>query len=479
MVSNPIFKSSMILAFSNVGIAVLSFLRNILVARLVSVEDFGVASTFAIVTSLVAMANNFAVDKFLIQTSGDDVNSTQRSLQFFEFSRGVLNSIITFFLAGLFASYFENPELAWAYQLLALIPLLRGLTHLDFVRFQRQMKFMSLVKLELIPHLLSLSLFPVLSMIYDNYLVFLYMLLSAEGARLLLSHFLAENRYGWKPDLSDFKTIFQFGWPLILNNVLFFCVSQGEKSLVGLAIGLEELGWFSATFSLAFLPAMVLIRTIQSLFLPIFSRISLDEDRFREGVRSLMIITATLGCLLSIGTIILGPLALKFIFGSKYEAGASLVGLLGITQALRVTRSGLIVPAISKKITSLPLLANSFRVLSFGAGAVALFSGFNIYSVIFCSLLAEFAALAFSFHFLNKKLGLHIPQTRNAIILIFAGLTIIGYFVTDVFNGTNPLNDILIGGGVSLLVCCASWLLFANAFRWILNTKTISFSDTD
>ena len=468
----------MILAFSNVGIAVLSFLRNILVARLVSVEDFGVASTFAIVTSLVAMANNFAVDKLLIQTSSDNVVATQRSLQFFEFSRGLLNGLLTFFIAGLFADYFENQELLWAYQLLALVPVLRGLAHLDFVRFQRQMKFMSLVKLELIPHLISLSLFPVLAMIYDDYLVFLYMLLGAEISRLLLSHFLAENRYGWKINLSDFKTIFHFGWPLILNNVLFFAVSQGEKSLVGFAIGLEELGWFSATFSLAFLPAMVLIRTIQSLFLPIFSRISLEDENFRNGVSSLMVITTILGFLLSLGTVIIGPIALKLIYGVKYSAGTELIGLLGIIQSLRVARSGLIVPAISKKVTSLPVLANSFRIASFGAGAAALLSGYDIYAVILCSLFAEFGAMIFSFYFLEKKLGLQLHAIRNLIFLIFAGVTVAGYFARDIFTGTNPLTDLSVGIGAGLLTCLVSWFLFSDAFRWIMNTKSISFSDS-
>ena len=47
--------------------ALASFLRNIIVARLVSVEDFGIADLLAMTMSIVEMASNLAIDRLIVQ----------------------------------------------------------------------------------------------------------------------------------------------------------------------------------------------------------------------------------------------------------------------------------------------------------------------------------------------------------------------------------------------------------------------------
>ena len=45
-------KTATVLLGSNVSVAVLKMLRNVLLARLLSVENYGIASTFAVVFAL-------------------------------------------------------------------------------------------------------------------------------------------------------------------------------------------------------------------------------------------------------------------------------------------------------------------------------------------------------------------------------------------------------------------------------------------
>ena len=45
-----------------------SFLRNVIVARLITPADFGIAATFAMTLSLVEMVSNLAAEKLLVQS---------------------------------------------------------------------------------------------------------------------------------------------------------------------------------------------------------------------------------------------------------------------------------------------------------------------------------------------------------------------------------------------------------------------------
>ena len=65
--------AAMALLGGNLGVALLKFARNILVARLLSVENFGIAATFAIVFGFIEMLAFLGLDRFLIQTRNGGV----------------------------------------------------------------------------------------------------------------------------------------------------------------------------------------------------------------------------------------------------------------------------------------------------------------------------------------------------------------------------------------------------------------------
>ena len=55
------------LSIGQIGSSACSFIRNIVVARVLSVEEFGIAATFAMTLSIVEMSSQLALDKYLIQ----------------------------------------------------------------------------------------------------------------------------------------------------------------------------------------------------------------------------------------------------------------------------------------------------------------------------------------------------------------------------------------------------------------------------
>ena len=60
-------RSGLALAANNTLVGLLAFARNIVIARLVSVEDLGIAGTFATAMAIIEMLSYFALDRLLVQ----------------------------------------------------------------------------------------------------------------------------------------------------------------------------------------------------------------------------------------------------------------------------------------------------------------------------------------------------------------------------------------------------------------------------
>src|SRR5690606_23993576 len=170
-------KGGLLLGGGNASIALLGLLRNVLIARMISVEDFGIAATFAITMAAVEMTSNIAIDRLIVQARDGDRPRFQATAQAFQAARGVLAAMLLYLLAEPIAALFGVPHVVWAYQAMALMPLLRGLVHLDMYRVQRDMRFRPSVTVEVSAQLLATLAAIPLAMQLGDWRAMLYALL--------------------------------------------------------------------------------------------------------------------------------------------------------------------------------------------------------------------------------------------------------------------------------------------------------------
>lgn len=251
-------KSASVLAVSQGLVAASSFLRNVVIARHISVADFGVATTFALTMSLVEMTSTLALDRVLVQD--DDGASDAMLASALSFCKGLITGGILFGIAGPVAHVFELPEVTWAFRLLGLVPVIRGLVHWDMVVRQRKMDFKATAIVDAVPQLASVLVAYLAARSLGDYRVMLVVVLAQVLGTTLLSHVLATRPYRWllRRDLAKKKL--DFGWPLLVNGLLMFGIFQGDRVVVGALFDMHTLGWYSVAFSLA-LPTLILYPT--------------------------------------------------------------------------------------------------------------------------------------------------------------------------------------------------------------------------
>ena len=356
-----IMKGASILTVSQAVVAASTFFRNVIIARHIDTEQYGIATTFALTVSLVEMTSNLALDRVLVQDSEGDSDDMLGSAHLLQFIKGLLIAAVLFLIATPVATIFGLPHLIGAFQLLAVVPALQGLMHFDFVVRQRQMQFFPTALFDALPQLLTLVMAFVATRLFDDYRVMLAVIIVQSVLCVLISHLLARRAYRWTMDWRLARRKLEFGWPLLVNGFLMFGIFQGDRVIIGTQYDMHTLGWYSVAFSLCMLPTLIFAKMSGYLLMPILSR---NRDRgpvYAQCCDFSLIACFCFALFMVTFFAIAGTALIQLSFGEQYLDAASVMLWLAIMQALRVVRIAPSVIANSQARTKNAMYANVFR----------------------------------------------------------------------------------------------------------------------
>jgi O-antigen/teichoic acid export membrane protein len=340
----------------------LSFVRNIIVARLLSPADFGIAAMFAITVSLLEMISDLAADKLIIQAKDGDDPRLQSTAQLWQFIRGLASGLIIALLAWPVATLFNVPQATWAFYWLAFVPVLRGVVHLDIRRLQREMRFWPAVASETAAQVAATAAAFPLAWWLRDYAAMLWIVILQAGVLALVSHLVAQRGYRWAWDRKHAARLLEFGWPLLINGALMFAIFHGDRLIVGSMYSMEELGYFSVAVALTSAPTALLASLSVSILLPLLAQVQDDRQRLTQRyVLSVQLFAVASGLVAAV-FVLLGPLLILLLFGGKYAGAADVLGALAIMQAVRLFRIPPTVAAMARGDTRNSMIANIARL---------------------------------------------------------------------------------------------------------------------
>jgi O-antigen/teichoic acid export membrane protein len=115
--------------------------RYILLARLLGPEQLGMAVALMLTAQFFEAMTDSGSDRFLVQDRDGDQPHVQSMAHLVWLGRGILIAAALVTLAGPIAAFFEVPALRGSLIVLALVPLIAGISHLDYRRLQRSSDF--------------------------------------------------------------------------------------------------------------------------------------------------------------------------------------------------------------------------------------------------------------------------------------------------------------------------------------------------
>jgi O-antigen/teichoic acid export membrane protein len=405
-----------------------ALLRYVALARLLGPEQVGLAATLVVTGTFFDMVSDTGADRFLIQDRYGDAVSVQKLVQLVLVGRGVFSAAGLALFAIPLANFYRAPELAKAFVILALSPLITGFVHLDVRRAQRAHDFRSQGICMIVGESVGLAATVAAAWLTGQFTAILYGLIARSAVMVLMSHMLAQRPYrlGW--DREHAPRLSRFALPLMLNGVVLFIASQSDRVIVGSQLGPKALGLYSAILLLIYYPAVLLATYIHSVYIPLIAAqrdSDTDRNRISDGQGGLTLILAIA---MAVGFAVVTPTLAPMLFGDRFRQAALLVGLIGILQMTRFMFGWPTTSALAMGRGGTVLTSNLAHLFALAGALIGLRMTGALEGVVTGLILGEFIALVIALVLLNRDMRRPPLQTFDRVAeFILACGVIVGW----------------------------------------------------
>jgi O-antigen/teichoic acid export membrane protein len=382
-----------------------ALLRYVVVARLLGPEQLGLAAALTVTAGFFDMISDTGSDRFLIQDRYGGTMEVQKLVQLVFVCRGILVAASLAIFAIPIAGFYNSPRLAEGLAVVAIVPLIMGFLHLDTRRVQRSHDFRSEAICVFTSESIGLVCAVIAAWLLRDFKAVAYGLIARAIARVVCSHILAWRPYrlGW--DRAHAPRLARFATPLMLNGLMLFILSQGDRVIVGRHLGITELGYYSTIMLLIVYPSNAVAMYMHAIFVPMIaarrdSRSEQDRSGDRLGGQTLMLALA-----MAVGFAIVAPPMVPILFGSRFAQPALLIGLIGILQAARFLLSWPTTAALAMGRSTTVLISNIAHLLIFPGAFIGMRLIGGLSGVVVGFIGAELFAIAVALVLLNRNVN--------------------------------------------------------------------------
>ncbi|MDD5242734.1 MAG: lipopolysaccharide biosynthesis protein [Syntrophorhabdaceae bacterium] len=305
----------------------------IILARLLTPDDFGVVATAMISISFAQMFWDAGLSKALIQTkeAPEDVAHVVFWTNIF---LGVLIYGILFILAPAIALFFNSPASGPVLRVLGFQIVIASFSSVQQALFVRDLAFRNLFWIKLltafIPGLCSIPL------AIFGYGV--WALVAGSLAGQALNCWLLWRRSAWRPKITYNKELarklFSFGFWVLLESFAAWLIIWGDNLIVGRFLGVHDLGVYQTGWMLV----TILFGLTLNPFLPVlystFSRLQDDLPALKNTFHKVNRVVMALALPMGVGLLLVGPELADLLFGNKWQGLGFVVSVIGFMMGL-------------------------------------------------------------------------------------------------------------------------------------------------
>lgn len=268
-----------------------SFLLGLIMARLLTPEDYGTIGMLGIFMAIAGTFTESGFSNALIRKI--DRTETDFSTAFyFNIVVGIVCYGTLFLAAPYIAVFFDTPILKDVVRVISLNIFIGSLTIVQGAKLAIDLNFKSQAKISLVTTLLSGVLG--ITLAYNGFGVWALVFQSVTNS--LLSLILLWTITKWKPTTpfskDSFHNLFSYGSKLLASSLLHTLYCNMTTLVIGKFYSPKDLGYYSRGEQFASLPSMNITSILQRVTFPILSRLQNDDKRLIQIYRKYICITS-------------------------------------------------------------------------------------------------------------------------------------------------------------------------------------------
>ena len=321
------------LALMEVVPRTISLIVFLVLARLLTPEDFGVMSAIAGILSFSQLIGDAGLGKALVQVKETPENAAD-VVFWTSLILGIMIYTVLFLTAPRLATFFRSPASIPVLRVLGLQVVMASLASVQSALFVRDLAFRQLSWIKLItafvPGFFSIPL------AFFGYGVWALVASSLAGSLLNLALVWAKSM--WRPrmrfDWYLAQELFGFSSWVVLENLGIWFYLWGDNLLVGKLIGIKELGIYSIAWSVNSIIFSVLLNPFFAALYPTFSRLQSDSKALKETFHKTNTIIISLGLPAGTALLLISQQLVSVFFGNRWQGLGFVLGIIGFMNGI-------------------------------------------------------------------------------------------------------------------------------------------------
>ena len=416
----------------------------IILARLLMPEDFGLIAMIQIVITLGQTLIDSGMTSSLVRTKNPDERDYS-TVFYTNLVASIIIYALAFIIAPFVAHFFEEALLTDLVRFYAIAFIIQAFSAVQLAKLTKQMKF----KLQMLLQLPATIIGGIcgVTMAYSGYGVW-----SLVGLNIVMTSVLAILLWfksEWRPSLvfdwSRFKVHFNFGYKLTISSLLTNLYSESYALIIGKMFSSAQLGFYKQANTLRMFPVSNVTSALNKVTYPIFAEVQDDNVRLKrifKKITFLVFFVTTPVMLLSI--IIAEPL-FRFLLTEKWLPAVPYFQILcvaAIFYPLSMYNLNIIAAkGLSGLHLKLEVIKKTLSIL-----VLLAFLKFGIYGVVFAAAISMVIHALVNSIYSGKLIDYPISeQIKNLFPIMLVGTVsmVIVYYLLDYINDKIVIADFL------------------------------------
>ncbi|MBW8016066.1 MAG: lipopolysaccharide biosynthesis protein [Planctomycetes bacterium] len=440
----------------------------IVLARLLTPDDFGLIAMVAAITNFAMIFKDMGLSRATVQRQ--EINHSQISTLFWiNAAIGLLMAVSVAVLAPVVVWFYGRTELRAVTIALGCTFIFSGLSVQHQALLRRNMRFFALGIVEISAMAVAITLAIIAGFCGAGYWSLIVLHVS-------LSIFIAAGMWiamRWKPGLpqrgSGVRGMLGFGGNVAGFRLVNYFARNLDNILIGRFCGSSILGFYSKAYGLLMLPIIQIRAPLNSVAISALSRIQDEPKRYVNYYAKLLLIISFISMPLTVLLGICAPQIIHLLLGDQWMPAAVIFQILAITAFIQPASTTMGVVLLSQGQSGRLLRLGVFKslciVTSFGVGI-----NWGAIGVAVAYAISTYFALLPSLWYCFQRTPVSITAFVKAIFRPAISSLVMGVVIMAVYHYLFSKHDILVISvcfGLGLVAYLLVWVLMPGGMQML------------
>ena len=319
------------------AIRLTGLISTIILARLLTPQDFGIVAIAMIVVGMFEMLSATGQVAAIIRHR-DPTCQHYDTAWSIDVMLGLGIGIAIFLVAPVSNFYFHDERTVIVMRCLALRPIMSGLENIGTLDFRRDLQFNRVFGYNFYAKMFSSVVTIVLAVMLRSYWALVAGILCGGFARTVLSYVM----HPYRPRLSFAKMseIWSFSIWTFIRNMGGYFESRVDVIAIGGAAGANSLGRYTIAKNIGTSPTDEIIGPMAAVLFPVMARYQNDAVQLRQIYLRMLSWALIIGASTGIGIWLVAPDMVPVVLGQKWVSITPLIGWLAVNAGVEAVNGG-------------------------------------------------------------------------------------------------------------------------------------------